>query len=231
MPDGFDGFPKDLFSFFRELKSHNDRAWFEANKSRFRESVQMPMSAFIAAMAPQLRRVSKHFVADPRPNGGSMFRIYRDVRFAKDKRPYKEHAACHFRHALGRDVHAPGFYMHFAPGEVMFGGGLWMPEADALAKVRTAIAEKPAAWRKAAHDKNFIARFGGVRGDGLSRPPRGYDPGHPLIEDIKRKSFFAMQEAAPALAQSSKLVDEIGGAFRAAAPLMRFLCQALDVPF
>jgi uncharacterized protein (TIGR02453 family) len=182
-------------------------------------------------MAPHLRRVSKHFVADPRPNGGSMFRIYRDVRFSKDKRPYKEHAACHFRHALARDVHAPGFYMHFAPDEVVFGGGLWMPEPEALAKVRSRIAEKPTAWRKVAHDKEFIGRFGEVRGESLTRPPRGFHPDHPLIEDIKRKSFYIMQEAGPALARSPKLIGEVSEAFRTAAPLMRFLCSALDVPF
>jgi uncharacterized protein (TIGR02453 family) len=231
MAENFIGFPKDFFAFFRELKAHNDHAWFEENKQRFRESVQAPMSAFIAAMAPHLRRISKQFTADPRPNGGSMFRIYRDVRFSKDKRPYKEHAACHFRHALGKNVHAPGFYMHFAPNEVFFGGGLWMPEADVLAKVRDAIAEQPAAWGKAAHDKDFIARFGGVRGDGLTRPPRGFDAEHPLIEHIKRKSFYAMQEAKSALALSPKLVEEAVGAFKAVAPLMRFLCKAVNAPF
>src|SRR5215469_16136321 len=85
MTSEFKGFPKDFFAFFRELKANNARPWFEANKQRFRDSVQAPMSAFIEAMAPKLAKVSKHFPADPRPNGGSMFRIYRDVRFAKDK--------------------------------------------------------------------------------------------------------------------------------------------------
>src|SRR5690242_2681322 len=103
MPDAFEGFPQDFFAFLRELRANNNRAWFEDNKQRFRESVQAPMGAFISAMAPRLRRLTKNFVADPRPNGGSMFRIYRDVRFSKDKRPYKEHAACNFRHALGKD--------------------------------------------------------------------------------------------------------------------------------
>jgi uncharacterized protein (TIGR02453 family) len=227
----FAGLPKDFFAFFRELKLHNERGWFEANKTRFRDSIQMPMSAFIAAMAPQLRRISKQFTADPRPNGGSMFRIYRDVRFSHDKRPYKEHAACHFRHALGKNVHAPGFYMHFAPGEVFFGGGLWHPESGALGKVRAAIAEKPAAWRKAVGGKAFIDKFGSVQGEELTRPPRGFDPEHPLIEDLKRKSFYAMQRGSPALAQSPALVEEVAGAFRAVAPLMRFLCDALEVPF
>ncbi len=227
----FEGFPRDFFAFFKELKENNERPWFEANKDRFRQSVQAPTSAFIAAMAPRLATVSKHFTADPRPNGGSMFRIYRDVRFSKDKRPYKEHAACHFRHALGKDVHAPGFYMHFAPGEVFFGGGLWMPPSDVRSKIRDAIASKPGVWKKALTDKAFAKHFDGVRGEGLSRPPRGYDPEHPFIDDIKRKSFFAMHEADAKLASSPRLVDEVAGAFTAARPLMKFLCSAVEAPF
>ncbi|HEX3430969.1 MAG TPA: DUF2461 domain-containing protein [Rhizomicrobium sp.] len=231
MTDGFKGFPKDFFAFFRELKAHNERPWFEANKERFRESVQAPMSEFIAAMAPRLAKISKRFTADPRPNGGSMFRIYRDVRFSKDKRPYKEHAACHFRHALGKDVHAPGFYMHFAPGEVFFGGGLWMPPPESLEKVREAIASKTAAWKKILDDRNFRKHFDGVKGEGLVRPPRGFDPAHPYIEDIKRKSFYAMREADQRLAASPALVDEVAAGFSALSPLMKFLCASLDVPY
>jgi uncharacterized protein (TIGR02453 family) len=231
MTANFEGFPKDFFAFFRELKTNNDRTWFEANKQRFRDSVQAPMSDFIAAMAPRLKKISKNFVADPRPNGGSMFRIYRDIRFSKDKRPYKEHASCQFRHALGKDVHAPGFYMHFAPSEVMFGGGLWMPPPDALAKIRTAIAEKPQAWKKVLTDKVFARHFDGVDGDQLSRPPRGFDPAHPFIEDIKKKSFFAMHESNVKSASSPQLADEVAETFAAASPLLGFLCGAVDAPF
>jgi uncharacterized protein (TIGR02453 family) len=231
MSDEFEGFPKDFFAFFRELKANNERPWFEENKERFRHSVQAPMSAFIGAMAPKLAKISRHFTADPRPNGGSMFRIYRDVRFSKDKRPYKEHAACHFRHALGKDVHAPGFYMHFAPREVFFGGGLWMPPPEVLGRIRDAIVAKSAAWKKALSDKAFTTHFDGVRGEGLLRPPRGYDPEHPFIEDIKRKSFFAMHEGDVKLATSPRLVDEVARAFAAASPVLKFLCAAVDVPF
>lgn len=231
MASGFDGFPKDFFVFFRELKANNERPWFEANKQRFKDSVQAPMSAFIGAMAPRLAKITKNFVADPRPNGGSMFRIYRDVRFSKDKRPYKEHAACHFRHAGGKDVHAPGYYMHFADDEVFFGGGMWMPEPDALGKIRDAIVKKPAAWKAVKADKTFRKVFDAVEGDALTRPPRGYNPDHPLIEDIKKKSFFAMHEASVKVATSPRLVDEVAATFAAASPLMKFLCNAQGVKF
>jgi uncharacterized protein (TIGR02453 family) len=231
MSDEFRGFPKDFFAFFRELGANNERAWFEANKQRFRDSVQAPMSAFIAAMAPRLKKISKNFVADPRPNGGSMFRIYRDIRFAKDKSPYKEHAACNFRHVHGKDVHAPGFYMHFGADEVFFGGGMWMPPPDALLKIREAIAKRQAAWKSVRKDKSFARTFGDIEGETLIRAPRGFDPTHPLIEDIRKKSFFAMHQSSVKDASSPKFVDDVTGAFKAASPLMKFLCSAQGVPF
>ncbi len=227
----FKGLPKDFFQFFKELAKNNERPWFEENKERYKASVVAPMSDFIAAMAPRLAKISKHFVADPRPNGGSMFRIYRDVRFAKDKRPYKEHAACHFRHGGGKDVHAPGFYMHFDPAEVMFGGGMWMPEPDALTKIRQAIASDAKAWRKVVDDKGFKRGFKEVSGDALSRPPRGFDPEHPYIDDIKRKSFFAMHESTVKACQSPALLDEVETTFRSAKPLMKFLCDAVGASY
>ena len=231
MAEGFNGFPKDFFAFFRELKSNNERPWFETNKQRFRQSVQAPMSDFIAAMAPYLSKISKEFVADPRPSGGSMFRIHRDVRFSRDKRPYKEHAACQFRHRLGRDVHAPGFYMHASPDEVYFGGGLWMPEADVLLKIRERIAGQPALWKSVVAGKNFAKRFGSIGGEQLTRPPKGFDPAHPFIDDIKRKSFVAGVESTLKTAQSRELVLEVAQCFKALTPLMKFLCDAVGVPF
>ena len=102
----FTGFPKDFFAFFEELSRNNERPWFLANKARYEESVLKPMTCLVADLALPLSSISPHYVADPRR---SVFRIYRDVRFSKDKRPYKEHCAAQFRHVVGRDVHAPGF--------------------------------------------------------------------------------------------------------------------------
>ena len=227
----FRGLPKDFFAFFKELSKNNERAWFEENKQRYKDSVVAPLSDFMTAMSPRVAKISKHIVVDPRPNGGSMFRIYRDVRFAKDKRPYKENAGCQFRHAQGKDAHAPGFYIHFSVDEVFFGGGLWMPEPDALSKIRHAIADDPKAWKKVVEDKAFAKTFDGVHGDGLSRPPKGFDPEHPYINDIKRKSFFAMHESSAKTAQSPALLDDVDETFKAAKPLMRFLCDAVGAPF
>jgi uncharacterized protein (TIGR02453 family) len=231
MADSFQGFQTDFFQFFSELKENNARDWFNANKAHYRDVVVAPISAFIEAMAPGLRKISPHYVADPRPNGGSMFRIYRDMRFSRDKRPYKEHAACQFRHQAGKDAHAPGFYVHLATDEVFFGGGTWKPDSATLLKIRERITDAPEAWKKVVGNRKLKATFGGVSGGGLKRPPRGFDADAPFIEDIKRQSFFAMRHAQPGIAGSADFVGEVAAAFAAARPLMKFLNDALDTPF
>jgi uncharacterized protein (TIGR02453 family) len=228
----FDGFSKDFFKFFRELERNNERAWFEANKDRYKSVVVAPLSDFIADLAPLLAKASPHFRADPRPNGGSMFRIYRDVRFSRDKSPYKTHASAQFRHELGKDVHAPGYYLHLAPGEVFFGGGLWMPDPPTLARIRTRIADRPGEWRKAKAARTVQATYGDLRdGDPLTRPPKGFDPDHPMIEDIKMRSFFVSRDSDEAEAASPAFVKFVGKSFADAAPVMKFLCEAVGANY
>ena len=226
----FKGFSNDFFRFYVELAKNNNRDWFNANKARYYESVVNPMSEFIVAMAPRLERISPHYVADPKPHGGSMFRIYRDTRFSKDKTPYKTHAACHFRHRAGKDAHAPGFYAHFELDRLFFGGGIWRPPGGHLAAIRERIVDNPNEWGKIRNAKAVRDR-GGIKGDGLVRPPRGFDPEHRHIEDIKRKSFFVMHKGTARQAAKSEFVDEVAQTFKAAGPLMRFLCKAVDVPY
>ncbi|WP_299324292.1 DUF2461 domain-containing protein [Parasphingopyxis sp.] len=216
--------PKSLFDFLRELTDNNNRDWFNANKDHYKAEVVAPISAFIERMAPRVHAISEHIVVDPRPNGGSMFRIYRDTRFSKDKTPYKTHVGCQFRHAAGKDAHAPGFYVHFEPGKCFFGGGVWQPPSEPLRAIRQRIVDKPGEWRDA------VAGID-VRGNQLKRGPKGFDPEHELIEDLKRKSFFAMHEGTETLARSKKLEDEVEAQFRRAAPLMRFIADSIGVAF
>ena len=227
----FTGLPADYFKFFNELKKNNNREWFIDNKQRFRESVQEPLAGFVEAMAPRIKKVSKHIVADPRLNGGSVFRIYKDVRFSKDKTPYKIHGAVQFRHALGKDAHAPGFYVHLATDEIFYGGGVWHPPSPNLLQIREAIRDKGKAWDKATSSAAFEKKFGGVRGDQLTRPPRGFDAEETNIDDLKRKSFFAMAEGRPAATKKPPFADDVEAAFKDAKPMMKFLCDALGAPF
>jgi uncharacterized protein (TIGR02453 family) len=107
------------------------------------------MLQFIEDFGPRLRRISKHYLADPRPVGGSMFRIHRDVRFSRDKSPYKTSVAAHFTHHAGKAIHSPGFYFHLSPQDVFVGSGIWHPAPDTAAKIRTAIASRSPAWLRA----------------------------------------------------------------------------------
>jgi len=219
-----------FFAFLRDLAANNERTWFESEKPRYVEDVRDPLLAFIADVGPRLRTLSPHFVADPRPVGGSMFRIYRDTRFSKDKTPYKTHASAHFRHELARDVHSPGFYLHLEPGRVFVGAGLWRPDGESVRKIRTAIVEDPGGWKRAVHGKRFTDRAE-LHGERLKRPPRGFDPDHPLVEDLKRKDFIAVVELDEATACSATFLSTFIAACKVGAPLVRFLCTAIEVPY
>lgn len=231
MDDKFPGFSADLFRFLSELKNNNNRDWFNDNKARYLNSVANPMCQFVAAMGPRLEKISLYYVADPRRHGGSMFRIYRDARFSKDKRPYKEHVGCQFRHVAGKDAHAPGFYAHFEPNNIRIGGGVWMPPSDVLFKIRSTIAEKPDEWKKVISNKTFKTRFRNISGDQLTRPPRGFDKTHPMIDDIKRKSFFVMQPIDPKLILTPKFITEVERIFKTASPMMEFLTKAVELKY
>jgi uncharacterized protein (TIGR02453 family) len=223
-------FTTELFEFLAELSENNDREWFQAHKDRYRRVVQEPMLRFISDFAEPLKTVSPRFVADPRPSGGSMFRIYRDVRFSKDKSPYKTHAAAQFRHQEGRDVHAPGFYLHLEPGNVFLGAGLWHPAGPTLAAVRDAIVERVDAWEAAITDPAFASGHT-LGGDSLKRAPRGIDPDHPQIEHVKRKDFVSYQNLSEADALSPEFLDTFTESCRTAAPFIRFLTEAVGLEF
>ncbi|PCI33881.1 MAG: TIGR02453 family protein [Alphaproteobacteria bacterium] len=232
MNDQFNGFDADFWHFFHDLKQNNTREWFADNKTRYQEKVVAPVSAFISAIAPRLRDISPHYNADPRPNKGSMFRIYRDVRFSKDKKPYKEHAAAQFRHRMGKDAHAPGFYVHLEADNILYGGGIWTPPSDALRQIRDRIVSKPEKWQAVIEDKALLEQFGGIRGDSLKRPPRDFSADAPHMTDLKRKSFFAMKTLQKSdIVGTAAFVDEVINSFEAAVPLMYFISDAVNVEF
>ena len=223
-------FSPALFKFLRELKKNNNREWFQANKTRYESDVRDPMLRFIADFATPLRGISRHFIADPRPTGGSLFRIYRDTRFSSDKSPYKTMTAAHFRHDGGGDVHAPGFYFHLEPGEVVAGAGIWHPDPETLKKIRDSIVEHSATWKRAVSGKVFKATCE-LWGEKLMRPPKGYDPAHPFIEDLKRKDFVAMASFTEADACKPGFMDRVADVYSATAPFAAFLTKAAGLKF
>ncbi len=219
-----------LFTFLKELKKNNDRDWFQANKARYEDQLKEPALAFISDFGPRLAKISPHFNAIPKATGGSLFRIYRDTRFAKDKTPYKTHLGIQFRHKQAKDVHAPGFYLHIEPGHNMIGVGLWHPDGPSLKAIRETIDSDRQGWKRARDDRRFRSSFE-IGGESLKRPPRGFDDEHPLIEDLKRKDFVAFAEFTQKQVVAADLIDRFTDRCEAAAPYIRWLCRAVDVPF
>jgi uncharacterized protein (TIGR02453 family) len=223
-------FGPELFTFLRSLKRHNDREWFLESKARYDAAVKEPALAFIAAFDPHLRKISPEFLAVPKAVGGSLFRIQRDVRFSKDKSPYKTHVGIRFLHRDAKNVHAPIFYLHLEPGAAFAGIGVWHPEPPALEKIRQAIVGDPKAYRKAAENARFLKRFE-VGGDSLKRPPRGYHPEHPLVDELKRKDFVASCRLDEKDIVGPGFDRRLAEIYRDGAGYVGYLCRALGAPF
>lgn len=223
-------FSKDLFDFLLDLERNNRREWFQTNKARYETAMKEPALDFIRDFATQLPKISPHFEAIAQVNGGSLFRIYRDTRFAKDKTPYKTHCGIHFRHCAGKDAYTPGFYLHIDLNNPFVGVGLWHPDAPTLKRIRDRIVADPEAWRKAIGGRTFLKSYV-VSGESLKRPPRGYDAEHPLIEDIKRKDFTALAPLTRQQILAPDFVKSFTRMCREGAPLVEFICDAIGVPF
>jgi len=218
-------FSAGLFKFLRELKANNQRDWFQANKARYEQDVKEPALAFIEDMGYRLAEVAPHLVADKK----SLFRIYRDTRFAKDKTPYKTHLGIYLRHARAAEAETAGLYLHLEPGHVFLGAGIWHPQSPALKRIRDAIVAQPQEWREAkvAGDPDWRL----ADGEALKRPPTGYPADHPLIEDLKRKSFAIVSPLTQKDATSRGFLDECVQRAHAARPAMAFISGALGVEY
>jgi uncharacterized protein (TIGR02453 family) len=226
----FEKFQPTLFEFLEQLADNNNRPWFQENKERYEREVLEPAMAFIRVFQPRLKRISTHFVASDRRVGGSLMRVYRDTRFSRGGEPYKTNAGIQFRHQHGKDIHAPGFYVHLAPGECFLALGVWRPDPLSLAQIRQSIVEWPDRWRRAREDRKFRRRFS-LDGGSLKRPPRGCPADHPWIEDLKRTDFIGLEELEEQEVLAKRFVDHVAASFTSSRPFMRFLCDALKVPF
>ena len=223
-------FTPATFDFLRELSRNNDRSWFNANKPRYESHVKGPALSFISDFAPHLKKISEHFRADPRATGGSLFRIYRDVRFSKDKSPFKTHTGIQFRHEEGRDAHAPGFYLHIEPGQVFVGCGTWRLGGPALRKIRGAIAGDSAAWLRASRDRRFRSSFE-LSGESLVRAPKGFPADHPMIEDLRRKDFIGVAHLTEEAVLGDGFLEKFASLCRDAGPFQAWLCGAVGLPY
>jgi len=229
----FTGFPKELFRFLDELAANNNREWFAANRDRYEKFYLEPSWAYIQAVQSKLGTISSQMVGSSKSGPGSskaLMRIYRDTRFSKDKTPYKTNVGLSFRHRLLSDIHAPGFYVHLASDECFLVGGSWMPPREALQLIRQTIDEDRPAWKKVIHNKKFTSQFT-ISGGSLKSAPRGYSLDHPLIEDIRRTSYCAVAPLKRTDVLRKDFADVSIEQFRQTRPLMKFLCDALGIPY
>ncbi|MBX2836079.1 MAG: DUF2461 domain-containing protein [Gammaproteobacteria bacterium] len=223
-------FSRKTVKFLNDLSSNNNRVWFDQNKERYEDEVRGPALEYIQTMAEPLRKISPHFIASPKKVGGSLMRVHRDIRFSKDKTPYKTNIGIQFRHERGKDVHAPGFYLHIEPGDVFIAGGIWHPDSPTLKNVRMLMDEHQAEWKKLT--RKLVTKDGfELQGDTLKRPPAGYAIEHPLIEDLKRKDFIAVQSIKVSSVYAKDFVAQSSKLFRQCAPLVKFVCEANDLEF
>lgn len=230
MPSQFKGFSIDAIKFLDSLRKNNNRQWFEKNKHNYESLVREPALQFIEAMVEPMQKISPHFLVQAKKTGGSLMRVYRDIRFSKDKTPYKTNIGIQFGHEKGKDVHAPGYYLHIEPNEVFIGAGIWRPDPKTLVNIRKKIANKPNEWTKIVSDK-YMSKSFSQAGDRLKRPPRGYDADHPLIDDIKRKDHILVANLDLDFVTKRTLCSNLGKLFQECSPYMNFLCGSLKLKY
>ena len=234
MTTRFRGFKPEALTFLRSLKKINRREWFEARREIFVRELQEPMKALVEELDVGFASLAPEFVGDPKR---SLFRIYRDVRFSKDKSPYKTHAAFWiFHRAPGRGVGkeidgGAGFYLHVEPKASLIAGGLWMPPRALLAKVRAHFDQDLRGWERAIGSPAFRGQFGDLVDDDdgvlLKRLPRGYSEGHPAERWLRYKSFTVHRSLSDDEILSPKLAAHAIQEFALMLPMCRWLNLAL----
>jgi uncharacterized protein (TIGR02453 family) len=224
----FQGFSHDALQFLVDLAMNNERPWFQARKADYERLLKLPLEAFCDAVGTEFRAHGVPLESDARK---SPFRIYRDVRFSKDKSPYKTNIAASFPWvgASGRagsaDWAGAGGYFHMAPEGTYMGGGMWHPEPGRLAAFRQAVDQEPTRTLEALEDKRFRAVFEPVHGDSLKRPPAGYAADHPHIELLKLKDVTFGRQLSDDEIFSADLPSILARDFAVAVPVMAFLAS------
>lgn len=214
--------PKTL-SFLRALKRNNNREWFAARRDQFEAHCRGPMVEIVERLAADMQSFAPELIADPKV---SLFRQYRDTRFSEDKTPLKANIAATFPHrSLGR-MNGASFYFEVGPDSVWIGGGAYRPDTSQLHLLREHIAGHLRQFEAIVKAPNF-QKIGGLRGDTLTRVPRGFDKAHKAVPYLMHKQFLAFREEPGAFATSKHFYTNLLATFKTLAPLVRFLNEPL----
>lgn len=228
----FSGFRPAALTFLRQLKKNNERDWFQERKATYEAELLTPLRLLVEEMDVRFAKFAPEIAGDPKR---SIFRIYRDVRFSKDKSPYKTHASAWFQHrnashGVGSETHGAGagFYFHLEPGASFLAGGIWMPPRPTLGAIRDGIAEDPKAFAKTMSATAFKRRFGKLSEEAmLKRLPRGFDPGHPAEAWLRYQSFTVSARLSDAEVTDRRLPDRIQRDYAVLLPMVRWINRAL----
>ena len=231
MANGFDGFPPETLGFLRQLKRNNNREWFQAHKDVYEGKVKAPMTDLVLALGCALEPLAPELIVDPKR---AIYRIYRDLRFSPDKRPYKTHISAIFVPRGIPKKTGACLYFHIEPAEIVVAGGVYMPDAQALRVLRRHIADRWEELEAITLKRSFKRLFGELQGDRLIRVPPGYPADHPAAGVLRQKQFHVVRSEPAALAGGPKLLPRLLTLFSAMLPLVRFLNEPLrntgDVP-
>ncbi len=231
----FQGFTPAAQRFFRSLGRHNNKPWFEANRAVYETAVREPLRALVEELDAAFGTIAPEIIGDPKR---SLFRINRDIRFSKDKSPYKTNAGCWFYHqdagrGVGQDANdgGAGFYFHIDGKTAFLAGGIWMPSRPSLTKIRDRLADDWRPFARMVELPAFRRRFGPIESEAmLTRVPRGFAPDHPAAKWLRFQSVTAGRTVASADLLTPKLVGKIARDFEALVPLVRWLNESLGYP-
>jgi uncharacterized protein (TIGR02453 family) len=214
--------------FLKQLNKNNNKPWFDANRKTY-ETAKADFASFIQQV------IDKHGKNDSSISHLAakecMFRINRDVRFAKDKSPYKNNFGASINKGGKKAIASPGYYFHLQPGQAFTGGGIWMPQPEYLRKVRQEIDYNLADMKKIIAAKSFKTVYGDLSQEAeykLSRVPKGYEADNPAAEYLKLKSFIAIKSLSDADLTSKDLVKKTVTAFSALQPLITFINASIE---
>ncbi len=223
----FPGFPKEALQFLRSIEKNNNRAWFGKMKSVYENSVKAPMLALVEALDQELLDYAPEYITEP---SKAVFRIHRDVRFAKNKDPYKTNIAAGFhRQNLGKNDTA-SFYLHLDAKGIFVGAGVYMPIPEHIRMLRNHIAANHIEFREILADNQLRKWMGELHGELMIRPPKGFIAGHPAQDLLIRKMYFMAATLPTDLALTPQLLGEVSARFRASTPLVEFLNRPIPEP-
>lgn len=217
-------FEKDYFDFFKELAANNNKEWFDANRDRYKKSVKEPFDSFVSDLIAEVRKIDGKIEIEAKD---AIFRINRDIRFSKDKTPYKLNRSAIISPKGKKDKSYPGLYIEVSPEHCRIYGGVYMPDKDQLYNIREQIGKDPNKLKKLMTDKTFVQKFGEIRGEKNKVIPKEFKEAAERFDQIYNKQFYWFQEVSPKEALKDDFLKKTVESYKANKALMNYFEEAM----